>query len=82
MTERTILPADRRQPDRWWAGKRVRSRREIETNRGTVFPHGTLFTVMRKWKGLTLRCDKCPHCGIQQNVKEIDFVDVVLVEPE
>ena len=82
MTDRGITPADRRQPDKWWVGRRVRSIGTIETTRGTTFPPGTLFTVTRKWKGLTIRCDKCPHCGIQQSVREIDFQSLVLVEAD
>ena len=64
-------PADRRQTNEWWTGRRLVTRVPINTY-STHIPAGTPVTVERKFKGLEVIGDPCPHCGVRVRVRKCD----------
>lgn len=72
MRADSITWAEQKKTGKWWEGKRLILRREVQT--GTlVIPAYTFVKVTRKWKGLALVTDACGHCGVQVRIKECPF---------
>jgi len=65
----------RRFPERDLIGLRVRSTRSLGNKLGRM-PEGAIFTIKKKWGGLTLESDPCHHCGIKLRIANVDPRDV------
>ena len=64
-----------RTTERQLIGRRVRSRVPL-ANSLCRFPAGTIFAIKRKFKGLELRSEQCPTCGIQTWISRVPPSDV------
>lgn len=51
-------------------GRRVVATRDLQTGQIRV-PAGTVLTVQRKFGGLDLISDPCPHCGIRPFLRRV-----------
>ena len=71
-----------RQPERWWLGRQLILRHDIETRAGLRAPGGTRVTVRKKFKGLWVQTERCPHCGVSFRVKEVSLMDLAWADGE
>lgn len=55
----------------WWIGRKVRTLDNIRTRAGLTLAEGSICEVVRKFKGLTLRTERCVHCGVQFEVAKM-----------
>ncbi|OPX89033.1 MAG: hypothetical protein A4E53_01641 [Pelotomaculum sp. PtaB.Bin104] len=44
-----------------------------------TLPEGTVYTITRKYQGLNLTSDKCPHCGAQQHISRVSYRDIQML---
>lgn len=65
-------------------GKKVRIDREMQNRAGTGIAPGSTATIMRvvRGKGLAIKTEKCPHCGMFAYITGVSRNDVTLIEEE
>ena len=71
-----------RRPSAWWAGRRVKLRFKIQTRSGAYLEAGRVAYVTRKYGGLDIKVDPCPHCGVGFYCMKVPFSDLVFVNPD
>lgn len=59
----------RRTTERDLLGRRYRLASDVRRRDDSVIAKGTIVEVRRKFGGLTVRTDRCEHCGVQLAVR-------------
>lgn len=68
-----------RKTNSWWRNKLVLTTKPIANRLGAI-PIGTPCKVTRKYGGLHLRTDPCPHCGIVFHVTHVAYSSLMLID--
>ena len=68
-----------RKTDQWWRGQKVVVIKEIRNHHFSIAP-GTICTVERKYNGLHIESEPCPHCGTQVSMSNARYDHFILYD--
>lgn len=68
-------PIPRPEKNNQWEGLTVRSVEPIKIG-DVTFPIGSVFAVIKSWRGLDLTISPCKKCGITYTLRRVDHNDV------
>jgi hypothetical protein len=68
-----------RKTDQWWRGRKVVFVKKIMSGISAIAP-GTVVIVKKKYGGLRIEGNMCPHCGASPIISHVDYSDLVLYD--
>lgn len=63
----------------WWRGQKVVVISEIRNDHFCIAP-GTICIVKRKYKGLHIESEECPHCNVKVSISNAQYGNFVLYD--
>ncbi len=68
-----------RKTDQWWRGQKVVVVSEIKNHHFRIAP-GTICIVKRKYNGLHIESEHCPHCAVKVSMSNVRYEKFVLYD--